>query len=137
MPPSRDGGRSRRSSSCVLLHKLNKLKQQHQCSVHEIGTQQMLQLGVYNDLVMELATDGGKSDDFCMSDEQQFKVLTFVGPVITNKTGRKSQHMTSFYGFPTRSSHDQTQKSNSVRFDLDACVKPLSHSRAAYNYHYT
>ena len=35
------------------------------------------------------AVDGDKSHDFCMSDDR-FEVLTFVEPVITNKTGKGS-----------------------------------------------
>ena len=60
----------------------------------------MLQLQADNNLVMELALDGDKSHEFCMSDKQFEEVLTFVGPVITNKTGKVPQHITLFYLFP-------------------------------------
>ena len=59
----------------------------------------------------------------CMSVNEQFEeVLTFAGLVISNpiKPG-KCQHVTLFYGIHMRSPRGQTQKSNGIRFYLDAC----------------
>ena len=50
---------------------------------------QLGRLGAYNNIAMELAMDSDKSHEHvCMPEKQFEEVLTFMGLVITNKTGK-------------------------------------------------
>ena len=78
----------------VIFYCISKIRRQRSTQNTDSGSiisyyvQNMLQLGVYNNIVMEFAMDGDKFHDLCMSGEQFEEVLTFVVQVITSKTGK-------------------------------------------------
>ena len=70
----------------IMTKLKKKLKRRHRFWVHDIVARRM-QLGAYNNLVMELALDREKFRGyFRMSHETFDEVLSYVGPVITKKT---------------------------------------------------